>query len=133
MTVPMKPLLAAILAISATMAEAAPLTVRVGESWVFAVRNGEPHEPRKVQSDASPGKGQIKVTVKALLGTSLMAVNNSPVAYTFKAELIRKGKAMSARTCTLPANAKPVFEQWDGVAEAVRIGRFAAAGTEGRC
>ena len=129
----MKLVLAAILAISATMAEAAPLTVRMGESWIFAVRNGEPHEPRKVKSDAAPGKGQIKVTVKALLGTSLMAVNNSPVAYTFKAELIRKGKVLSARTCTLPANAKPVFEQWDGVAEAVRIGRFVAAGTEGRC
>lgn len=129
----MKLVLAAILAISATMAEAAPLTVRMGESWIFAVRNGEPHEPRKVKSDAAPGKGQVKVTVKALLGTSLMAVNNSPVAYTFKAELIRKGKALSARTCTLPANAKPVFEQWDGVAEAVRIGRFVAAGTEGRC
>lgn len=129
----MKLVLAAILAISATMAEAAPLTVRMGESWIFAVRNGEPHEPRKVKSDAAPGKGQVKVTVKALLGTSLMAVNNSAVAYTFKAELIRKGKALSARTCTLPANAKPVFEQWDGVAEAVRIGRFVAAGTEGRC
>lgn len=129
----MKWLFAVLLAMSATMADAAPLTIRLGESWIFSVRNGQPHEPRKVDSSAKPGKGQIKVTVRALLGTSLMAVNNSPVAYTFRAELIRRDKATSARSCTLPANARPVFEQWDGVATAVRIGHFVAAGTEGLC
>jgi len=123
----------ALFLLAATPVQAASLTVPTGESWVFAVKNGEPVNAHKVASSAKPPKGQIMVTVKPLMGTAMFMTNNSPVAYTFKAELMRDGKPTAARPCTLPGSNRPIFEQWDQKADAVRIGAFTAAGTEGRC
>lgn len=122
----------AVLAFS-TAAVAAPLTVAMGESWVFTVADGQPSGARKVRSDAKPAKGQLMVTVRSMLGTSMLVTNNSRVSYTFSAELIRGGKASAARSCVLPANGKPMLEHWEQGADAVRIGNFRASGTEGRC
>jgi hypothetical protein len=106
--------------------------VRPGESWVFAVKNGEPVNAHKVPASAKPAKGQLLVTVRALLGTAMFVTNGSGTAYNFRAELMRGGKAQAARACSLPARGK-IFEQWDKPADAVRISRFVAAGSEGRC
>jgi len=114
-------------------AQASGLTVRTGETWFFTIKNGEPAQARKVLPNAKIPKGQIKVSVRQLGGTSMMVTNNSPIAYTFRAELISNGKATVARACTLPANARPAFEQWQEKADAVRIGKFAAATEDGRC
>ena len=126
-------LLAALLLLAAAPAQAAGLTVRTGETWIFTVKNGEPAQARKVTPSAKIPKGQIKVSVRAMLGTAMTVTNNSPIAYTFRAELLTRGKAMEARPCTLPANARPIFEQWQQKAEGVRIGNFTLAGAEGRC
>ena len=124
----------ALCALSLSSAAAAePLTVRVGESWIFSIKNGQPTGARKVPPTTKPGKGQMLATVRAFLGTSLTVTNNSPVRYTFKAQLLRGGKAAAARACTLPGGARPIFEQWEQRADAVRIGDFRTAGTEGRC
>ena len=128
----MKLLFAALL-FSAAPAQAAGLTVRTGETWVFAIKNGEPAQARKVTASAKIPKGQIKVSVRAMLGTAMTVTNNSPIAYTFRAELLKDGKATAARPCTLPANARPIFEQWQQKADAVRISNFTLAGAEGRC
>ena len=128
----MKVLLAAALLAFASVAQAAPLTVRTGESWVFTVKNGDPVNPRKVGGSAKPGKGQVMVTVRALLGTAMFVTNNSRTAYKFQAEVLRGGKAEAARTCNLPAKGK-IFEQWEKPADAVRISNFVATGPEGRC
>jgi hypothetical protein len=126
-------LIAALLLIAAVPAQAAGLTVRSGETWLFTIRNGEPAQARKVTPSAKIGKGQIKVSVRSILGTAMTVTNNSPIAYTFRAELISGGKATVARSCTLPAKARPVFEQWEQNADAVRISDFKVAGTEGHC
>jgi hypothetical protein len=126
-------LIAALLLIAAVPAQAAGLTVRSGETWLFTIRNGEPAQARKVTPSAKIGKGQIKVSVRPILGTAMTVTNNSPIAYTFRAELISGGKATLARSCTLPAKARPVFEQWEQKAEAVRISNFKVAGADGRC
>jgi hypothetical protein len=123
----------AIFMLAAAPAQAAPLTIPTGESWIFVVKDSQPTNAHQVASSAKPVKGQIMVTVKPLMGTAMFMTNNSPVAYTFHAELIRGGKPTAARPCTLPANGRPIFEQWEQKAEAVRIGAFTAAGTEGRC
>ena len=125
--------LALALVLVAAPLQAAPLTVRVGESYVFVVKNGEPAQARKVALNAKPAKGQIMVTVKPMMGTSMFMTNNSPVAYTFRAEILQGGKAVNARPCTLPANGRPIFEQWQQKADAVRIGSFKAAGKDGSC
>ena len=128
----MKLLFAALL-LSAAPAQAAGLTVRTGETWLFTVKNGEPAQARKVSPSAKIPKGQIKVSVRAMLGTTMTVTNNSPIAYTFRAELLKDGKATAARPCTLPASARPIFEQWEQKADAVRISNFRLAGAEGRC
>ena len=124
---------AALILLAAAPAQAAGLTVRTGETWVFAVMNGEPSNAGKVDASASPARGQIRVSVKALLGTSMVVTNNSGTAYTFRAELLRGGKATAARPCSLPANGRPIFEQWEQKADAVRIGSFRVASADGRC
>ena len=126
-------LIAALLLIAAAPAQVAVLTVRTGETWLFTIKNGEPAQARKVTPSAKIGKGQIKVSVRPILGTAMTVTNNSPLAYTFRAELISGGKATLARSCTLPAKARPVFEQWEQKAEAVRISDFKVAGADGHC
>ena len=126
-------LLAALLLLAAVPAQAASLTVRTGETYLFKVKAGEPAEARKVTPSAKIPKGQIKVSVSILSGTAMIVTNNSPIAYTFSAELLLKGRATPARSCTLPPNARPTFEQWEQKAEAVRISSFKFADANGRC
>ena len=129
----MRLIIAALAFVAAPAAQAQPLTVHTGETWIFTVRNGEPADAKKVEASAKPAKGQIMVTVRPLFGTNMIMTNNGPIAYTFRAELISEGKATATRPCNLPANAKPILEQWPQKADAVRISRFQASGTEGRC
>jgi hypothetical protein len=126
-------LIAVLLLLTAAPAQAAGLTVRIGETWFFTIKNGEPAQARQVSPSAKIPKGQIKVAVRQLGGTSMVVTNNSPIAYTYSAELLTGGKRAQARSCTLPANARPSFEQWQEKAEAVRIGGFKPASEDGRC
>ena len=126
-------LAAALLLFAATPAQAAGLTVKTGETWFFTIKDGEPVNARQASPSAKIPKGQIKVAVRPLLGTSMVVTNNSPIAYTFRAELLSGGKTTVARSCTLPANARPAFEQWQEKAQAVRISAFTPATADGRC
>lgn len=125
--------IAALLLLAPIPVQAADLTIRTGESWVFGVKGGQPVGARKVDAKAMPAEGQIKVSVKAMLGTALFVTNNSSTAYTFRAELLSGGKSSAARTCSLPANGKPAFEQWPQKADAVRLGTFKVTGDGGKC
>jgi len=129
----MKLLLAAVLVAAASAAQASALTVRTGEAWLFTIDNGEPANARKADSSAKPARGQLMISVRSLMGTAMIVTNNSPVAYTFRAELLRGGKAEAARACTLPAKPTPIFEQWPQKADAVRIGDFKPTGPGGNC
>ena len=122
-----------LLLLVAAPVQAAPLTVKTGETWIFTIRNGEPAKARRVTPSARIAKGQIKVSVRALMGTTMSVTNNSPIAYTFRAELLQGGKVVAPRPCTLPANARPIFEQWKEKADAVRIGNFTPASADGLC
>lgn len=114
-------------------AAAQPLTIRMGESWIFRIAEGQPAGAHKAEATAKPGKGEILATARAFLGTALTVTNNSGVAYTYNAQLLSGGKATTGRSCALPAKPEPTLEHWDQKADAVRIGNFRAAGTEGRC
>jgi len=129
----MKFLIGAIGFAAASVAQAAPLTVQTGESWVFTIKDGQPANPHKATASAKPEKGELMVTVRALFGTTMFVTNNSKVAYTYKAELLSNGKTTAARSCTLPATGRPVMEQWEQKSDGVRISDFRASGTEGRC
>jgi|SRR5580765_6137922 len=121
------------LALSASSPAAAPLTVPVGENWIFAIDHGQPAHARKVTEKAKPAKGEVKVSIRALFGTMMTITNNSATGYTFKAELVgADGKAATARTCSLPPGNQPALESWPQKATAVRIGDFKPA-KGGRC
>jgi hypothetical protein len=80
-----------------------------------------------------PEHGEAKVSVRALFGTMMTISNNSSQGYTFKAELVgADGKAVTARTCTLPPGNQPALESWPQKASAIRIGSFKPA-SGGRC
>lgn len=125
--------LALLLAAAPRPAVAASLTVKTGESWMFAISRGEPVRARKVKPTVKPGPGQVMVTVTSMMGTTMSISSNNPVAYTYQAELIGAGKTIPARSCTLPANGRLSFEHWPQKASAVRLSRFKVATKDGSC
>ena len=129
----MRRLVGALILAMASTAQAAPLTVRAGESWIFMVKDGQPAAAHKVDSIAKPARGEVMATVRALFGTTLIVTNNSSVSYSFNAELLPGRNLRAVKTCTLRADGKPTVEQWDEKAVAVRISNFRATGKEGLC
>ena len=126
------PLLLSLL-IAATPAAAKPLTIKTGESWMFAISRGEPVRARKVKPTVKPAPGQVMVTVTAMMGTTMSISSNNPVAYTYRAELVGAGKAEPARSCTLPANGRVSFEHWPEKSAGVRLIQFKLATKDGAC
>jgi hypothetical protein len=129
----MKILLGTVMLAIASIAQADPLIVRAGESWVFKVRDGQPAAPHKVGATAKPAKGEVMVSVRSLFGTLLIITNNSSNTYSFNAELFPAKNLTAVRTCAVPAGGKPALEQWEQKAQAVRISNFRSAGNENRC
>ena len=126
-------MLAVSLVLAPSIAQAAPLTVRTGETWIFYIHQGQPVKARKVEATTPPPAGQVKVTVRAAFGTMMTIPNNRAQGYTFEAQLIdAAGKAVNARSCTLPPNNQPALENWQQKAAAVRIGNFKPA-KGGKC
>ena len=120
--------LALALAATPALATAAPLTVRTGETWLFKIDHGQPANARKVAPTATPARGEVKASVRSAFGTMMTISNNSTQGYTFDAQLIdATGKAVNARSCTLPPNNQPALENWPQKAAAVRIGNFKPA------
>ncbi len=123
--------LIALAAIAASPAAAAPFTIRVGESWAFAIEKGQPVRARKVTPASRPAAGEIKATLSAMAGTTMILTSNSATSYTFVAELVGAPLGKSAkRTCTLLPR-RPTIEYWPVKAAAVRIGTFKAAPDDG--
>ena len=109
------------------------LTVKPGETWEFAVSKGQPVQARKVGATDNPREGRIRVTVRAMMGTTLTILSNNPRPFTYTAELIGGTKAVPARSCTLPADGRLSFENWPQKADAVRLSNFKPAKREGSC
>ena len=124
---------ALLLAASPLPALAAPLTVKTGESWMFAISRGQPVRAHKVKPSVKPSPGQVLVTVTSMMGTTMTISSNNPSAYIYQAELIGAGKAVPARSCTLPANGRLSFEHWPQKALAVRLSNFRIADKDGAC
>ena len=125
--------LALLLAASPLPAVAAPLTVKAGETWVFSIEGGQPAHTRKVVGTTKPAKGQVVVTVRSMMGTTMTITSNNKQAYTYKAELVGADKAVPIRSCTLPANNRLSFENWPQKAAAVRLSDFKIATKDGAC
>ena len=125
--------LALLMAASPLTAQSPGLTVKTGESWMFAVSRGQPVRARRVKPTVKPPPGQILVTLRSMMGTSLSIVSNNRQSFTYKAELIGSDKPVPVRSCTLPANGRVSFEHWPHKAHAVRISDFRVARQDGAC
>jgi hypothetical protein len=123
----------ALLAASPLPAKSPGLTVKSGETWEFALSKGQPVGARKISPTADPREGRIRVTLRAMMGTTLTIVSNNPKPYTYTAELIGGAKVVPARSCTLPADGRLSFENWPQKAEAVRLSNFRPAKRDASC
>jgi len=128
----------AVLAISALLvagtSSAKPLTVRMGETWVFAVSNGQPSKARKVDAKIAPARGEMKVTLQPMMGTTMTVSNNSNYDYAYRATLILPGGTTGpAKSCAVPANGRLAIEHWPKRVEAVRLSDFKPAPAGSLC
>jgi hypothetical protein len=125
----------ALLVAAATPAQAGPtgLTIRTGETWQFSLFRGQPVKARKAGANAKPAPGQIQVTVRTMLGTTMTITSNNPTAFTYQAELVGAGKPVAARSCALPPDGRLSFESWPQTATAVRLSDFKVAPKGGAC
>ena len=114
-------------------AQSTGLTVKPGETWVFNIFCGQPSKAHKVSPSTKAAPGQVVVTARTMMGTSLTISSNNPVAYTYKAELIGADRSVPARSCALPADNKLSFEHWPEQATAIRLSNFKVAPKGGNC
>ena len=118
---------------SPVLAGAPGLTIRTGETWIFVLKSGQPNQARKVAADTAPRKGEVRISVRSLMGTSMSVSGNLPVSYTYRTELIRGSALVAKRSCTLPPNGRPAFEHWPETADAVRVSDFKPAHANESC
>ena len=121
-----------LLLLAAAPVSAQGLTVRTGETWIFTVIRGQPANARRVDAPTKARKGEVQVSVRAMMGTTMTIRSNNPVAFTFNATLLGKTGPVAVRTCTLPANGRPAFESWPPPSTGVRLSDFKPA-TSGTC
>ena len=100
---------------------------------MFNIFHGQPSKARKVRPSVRPAPGQVVVTARSMMGTTLTISSNNPIEYTYRAELIGAGKAVAARSCALPADSKLSFEHWPEQATAIRLSNFKPAPKGGNC
>ena len=121
-------------ALAAAPLSAKPLTVRMGETWVFAERGGSPVEARKVAVITAPAPGQFKVSLQPMLGATMTMTNNSRFDYAYRATLVLPtGKPGATKACAVPANGRVAIEQWTAAITAVRLDRFKRAPAGSLC
>ena len=126
--------LALILGLIAVPLPAKSLTVRMGETWLFAVRHGAPVDSRKATSAAAPAPGQLKVSLQPLFGATMTVTNASRFDYAYRATLILPtGKLGATKSCVIPANGKIAIEQFTKAVAAVRLDRFKPAPAGALC
>lgn len=113
---------------------AKPLTVRMGETWVFAVERGQPVRARKVAPTASPSRSEIKVSVQPMMGTTMTVTNNSEFDYAYRAVLVMPGgKAGAGKSCAVPAHGRMAMEHWPQPVTAIRLSDFKPAPAGSLC
>ena len=120
--------------IAAAPLSAKPLTVRMGETWLFAVRGGAPVGARKVAPAAAAAPGQFKVSLQPMLGSTMAMTNNSRFDYAYRATLVMpSGKPGATRACAVPEHGRIAIEQWTKPVSAVRLDRFKPAPAGSLC
>ena len=107
------------------------VTVRMGETWIFQLKDNRPVNARKAGADEKPATGDLVVTLSEAGGQTMMrVVNNTPEFINYHAFLIAaEGQHAKTRTsvCTLLSNGRSAFESWPYPVAAVQLTDFAKA------
>lgn len=123
-----------LLLLAAAPVVAQPLTIRTGETWIFAVERGQPSRARKVAPSVAPGRNQIKVSVQPMMGTTMTVANNSKYDYAYRALLVMPGgKTGASKSCAVPAYGRMAIEHWPQPVAAVRVSDFKRAPAGSLC
>ena len=121
-------------ALAAAPLPAKSLTIRMGETWVFAVRHGAPVDARKVTPATRALSGQFKVSLQPLFGSTMTITNASRFDYAYRATLLLPtGKPGPAKSCAVPANGQVAIEHWPTRVAAVSLDRFKPARAGSLC
>ena len=106
------------------------LMIRLGESWIFRIDNGQPVDTRKVDANARPVKGEIKLTLVAEFGTTMTVTNNSGRWYNYHAFATAKPGSEGKRTivCTMIGDGRSELARWPDMIPAIRIADFTETG-----
>jgi hypothetical protein len=76
----------------------------------------------------------LKVSLSALMGTTMTVSNNSRFDYAYRATLVLPdGKAGPAKSCAVPANGRLAIEHWPQRVAAVRLSEFKPAPAGSLC
>jgi len=110
------------------------LTVRMGETWVFAVDHGQPVRARKVAVSATPAPQEFKVSVQPMIGTTMTISNTSKYDYAYRALLVMPdGKTGASKSCAVPAHGRIAIEHWPKPVAAVHLNDFKPAPAGSLC
>ena len=110
------------------------LTVPIGETWMFRVKRGQPGHARKVTPTTRPRPGEIRLTLRSMIGTTMTVISNSQRSYTYRVTLIGAGgEEIGAKSCALPPNNRLAFESWPQTAGAVRVSDFKVTRDDAAC
>ena len=121
-------------ALAAAPLPANSLTLRMGETWLFAVRHGAPVAAHKVAPATPPAPGQFKVSLQPMLGSTMTISNASRFDYAYRATLVLpSGKAGASKSCAVPANGAVAIEHWAKAVAAVRLDHFKPAPAGSLC
>jgi hypothetical protein len=124
----------ALLLLAATPVSAKGLTVRMGETWVFAIEHGQPVRARKVAVATSPAPNEFKVSVQPMMGTTMTVTNNNKYDYAYRALLVMSGgKTGASKACAVPANGRMAIEHWPKPVAAIRLSNFKPAPAGSLC
>lgn len=119
---------ALILAAVPAVASASEVSVKMGESWLFALDRGRPIKARPAPATAIPAPGEILVVLRPMFGSTMTVTGNMPSATTYRATLILAGgKQGATRACSLPVGLMTVVEYWPRPVAAIRLDRFKPA------
>ncbi len=121
---------AAMTASTPALAKQPGLFVRMGESVIFHIDQGQPVDPRPASESDAPGAGEIKLTLEFKSGSTMMVVtNNSQDFLNYRAFITpdpdKNGQSTSV--CTLMSGGRSAFESWGGRLPGIRVSDFAKA------
>jgi hypothetical protein len=105
------------------------LLVKMGETWVFQIENGQPVKIRPSKESDTLAPGEVQVSLSNSAGTMMTVKNNAGTWLNYKAFMTPKAgkKGTPTSVCTVMSEGRMGVEVWPGTIPAIRITEFTPA------